>query len=306
MDAQTAIIKGYFTELANLQVEKQRVEVIKETNKENFLKTKQGNREKLAQYQREMNVINSGKFDLEQQQGETNEHFLDRLNAQANSEVINETLLNAQFEIMTKFKTKMKELIRTDWKIEQVANSVDNFGEIYNKLDILKRWELFKTNFLKMFGENNSLVSVDDILEFIYNFLNENYPINVKQSGINPTLMSVEEFEALYKDDMLKYLTLNGIKIKSKKTKADLVELYKKFLYGSSSPKPTVGTGIKPLGISDCVSFGNVHIYLKKLYYKNELVVKWKTKLSIQGFKNCKVSEQFVSIIMGMLEGKVI
>jgi hypothetical protein len=254
-----------------------------------------------------MSVINSGKFDVVQQEGETNEHYLDRLNAQANSEIVNDTLLNAQFEVMTKFKMKMKELIRTDWKIEQIANTVDNFGQVDNKLLLLKKWELFKSEFIKTFGTNNSLITVDDVIAFIDEFIYEKSG-DIYQQGIDTNLISLEDFEALKKDDMLTYLSQKGFKVSYKKKKSQLVDIYEKYLSGSTPPtsssQPTVGTGIKPLDINDYVNFGKVIIYLKKLYYKNELVVKWKTKLSIQGFKNCKVSERFVSIIMAMLEGK--
>jgi hypothetical protein len=307
IDVEANRVNDFYNELTNLRVEKQQIEAIQATNNENFLKTRQANREKLAQYQREMSVINSGKFDIVQQAGETNEHYLDRLNAQANSEIVNDTLLNAQFEVMTKFKMKMKELIRTDWKIEQIANTVDNFGQVDNKLLLLKKWELFKSEFLKTFGTNNSLITVDDIIAFIDDFIYEKSG-DIYQQGIDPILITLEDFEKLKKDEMLSYLNEKGFKVSYKKKKSQLVEIYEKYLYGSTQPIPTsqpkVGAGIKPLDINDYVNFGKVIIYLKKLYYKNELVVKWKTKLSIQGFKNCKVSERFVSIIMAMLEGK--
>ena len=37
---------------------------------------------------------------------------------------------------------------------------------------------------------------------------------------------------------------------------------------------------------------------LDKLYYKNELSVKHKKKVNIQGFNNAKVSDNFVALVI--------
>lgn len=46
--------------------------------------------------------------------------------------------------------------------------------------------------------------------------------------------------------------------------------------------------------------FGNLIIYLNKLFYKNMLILKTKTGHTIDGMKNTKVSDTFVEIIMKM------
>jgi len=62
------------------------------------------------------------------------------------------------------------------------------------------------------------------------------------------------------------------------------------------------GVGIKPEQLPDWATFGKLIIKVKKLYYNNELIIKYKNKKSINGFKNVKVSEKFVKIIMNMFE----
>ena len=68
----------------------------------------------------------------------------------------------------------MKEIIRSDVKIEQICNELDPFGKVDNKLQLLKRWAKFKADYEKIYGLNNSSLEASDILEFIKVFLQSN------------------------------------------------------------------------------------------------------------------------------------
>ena len=56
---------------------------------------------------------------------------------------------NAISYILKKFREKMKEIIRSDYKIEQVCNIIDPFGKVTNKEFLLKHWPSFTTKFEK-------------------------------------------------------------------------------------------------------------------------------------------------------------
>ena len=51
-------------------------------------------------------------------------------------------------------------------------------------------------------------------------------------------------------------------------------------------------------------NFGKILVMLDKLYYKNELSVKHKNKVNIQGFNNAKVSDNFVALVMKICRGE--
>ena len=70
----------------------------------------------------------------------------------------------------------------------------------------------------------------------------------------------------------------------------------------NKSPSKISGTGIIHENIPEHAHFKNVIILLRKLYFKNILAVKYPSLLSISTFKNVKVSEKFVHIIMNMME----
>lgn len=63
------------------------------------------------------------------------------------------------------------------------------------------------------------------------------------------------------------------------------------------------GYGIHAENIPKIVPFGDVLIYLQKLYYENVLSVRNKQMKVIAGFRTMKVSEQFVKLIMNMMKG---
>ncbi len=57
-------------------------------------------------------------------------------------------------------------------------------------------------------------------------------------------------------------------------------------------------------GIPEYAYFGEIVIMLSKLYYNNILSVKMKSGRAIDGFRNAKVSNFFVDIIMDMCANK--
>ena len=74
-------------------------------------------------------------------------------------------------------------------------------------------------------------------------------------------------------------------------------------LSGSKSYK-RYGAGIKDQELPEYAYFGDIVIMLSKLYYNNVLSVRMKSGRLIDGFKNAKVSNFFVDIIMDMYADK--
>jgi len=64
-----------------------------------------------------------------------------------------------------------------------------------------------------------------------------------------------------------------------------------------------LGYGLREEQIPDEVPLGNVLLYLKKLHLHGILAVKHHNKVNIAGFKNTKVSDKFVDIIMKLVQG---
>ena len=98
--------------------------------------------------------------------------------------------------------------LRNQTKLEQVSNTIDTFGEVENKLKSLKKWELFKSRFLKIFGSNNTFVTVDDIVEFINEFIATDGTLNNdEEQEIVSGLSQKDKISELTNALMMKYRT---------------------------------------------------------------------------------------------------
>lgn len=65
------------------------------------------------------------------------------------------------------------------------------------------------------------------------------------------------------------------------------------------------GIGIKKINdIPKYINFGNVILLLNQLYFKNRLSIKYKCLSEIKGFKSVKVSDNFVDLIMNIINDK--
>jgi len=71
----------------------------------------------------------------------------------------------------------------------------------------------------------------------------------------------------------------------------------------SKSSRIQYGFGIHADDIPKVVPFGELFLYLRKLYYENILSIRNKNQKTIAGFNTMKVSEPFVKLITNMLKG---
>jgi hypothetical protein len=358
---------------------------IKQDNELEIATTTKNNQEKIQQYKDELNILNKNSFTTEQLPSETEEQYYQRLRLNAETTEPDEDLENAKLLTLKKFKQTMKEIIRSDVKIEQICNELDPFNQVDNKLQLLKRWPKFKTEYEKIYGLNNSSVSVDDIIAFIKLFIisdgeieytkikellhaqlqehqkhsflsneqlkelqhqnilsNEQLqelkkntklstsmiipsppptihkqPTEIKQDIKNELLMKYPTFDLLnkrleemkldptYGSQFNTILITTGKRKKSPNELAlNIATLLYKYETMEKIPKSQIGFGIKTDNIPETIHFGKVLILLHKLYYNNILSVKYHNKINIPGFKNVKVSDKFVKIIMNTLSEK--
>lgn len=361
-------------------------------------RVKTDNQAKIKSYQEQLNVLNRGAFQMSKSSNETEEEYLERLKDSAEVEEPDEILHDAEEFAIRNFKNKMKELIRDDVLIEQVANSLS----IDTKVKILKTFPRFKKKYLELYGFDNKQVLINDILGFARDYTEE--PTSKPDMDINRMLQSEEldlesflppshiitgikltpqpednrlEVEnttnnrvvyfrpAVWESKKVLLYSFSGdvgsyedyrnrrinnpsasvitqqtgitkkqieLALESGNTVHMVETLFTKYKIPFSTPnnsdltifeeeyvkqlpkkvgKPRLilhtdveryGMGL-PENIPEYVNFGKALLMANKLYYKNILALKHHTKREIQGFKNVKVSEKFVEIIMKMLKG---
>ena len=182
----------------------------------------QQNKKKINKYKEELNILNSRAFTTEQLPSETEEEYYQRLRDNAQITEPEENLQNAKQITLDSFKDKLKEIVRNQAKLEQISNTIDSFGEVDNKLKLLKKWELFKTRFLKIFGSNNTFVTVDDIVEFINEFISTDGTLNYdEEQEIVSGLSKKDKISELTNALMMKYKTAKEMRERLKNYNVD-------------------------------------------------------------------------------------
>jgi len=353
-------------------------------------RVKNSNQSKIKSYQDELNILNRGAFQISKSSNETEEEYLKRLKDNAEVEEPEEILRDAEEFAVRNFKNKLKELIRDDVLVEQVANSLS----IEDKVKILKTFPRFKKKFLELYGFDNKALIMNDVLNFARDYSEE--PIMKTDNNIIKMLDNEElqlestlpsphilpglkitpqpeenrlELENTVNNEQVYFrpATFQGKKLLlysftgdvgsyedyrsrgidvissieitrrtgiTKKQIEIVLEsgnvismaetLFKKFKIPFSSVKNSdlqqfiepyndpksgknkdvhrYGMGL-PEDIPEYVEFGKHLLLAKKLFYNNILALKHHSKREIQGFKNVRVSEKFVEIIMKMLKG---
>ena len=153
----------------NLTSEYQKIDSYTSFNNAEVAKVKKINAVRVKEYQDTLNLMNKGAFQQDQMPNETEEDYVNRLQANAEEEVLVESKYEADMEIKRRFKQALKQLVRDDVIIEQVANKIPD-EDIVVKSEILKKFPLFKKKFADLYGINNKSVEAIDINNFINAF----------------------------------------------------------------------------------------------------------------------------------------
>jgi len=141
--------------------------IVEKRNEDNFNDIKKKNEVKIKQYVQSTKELNRDVYFPEQQTGETEADFLERLTALQTVVQPKLSEIKAKTKIINDFNEKMTEIIKNKATINNVGASIDHEDSVENRAQLLKIFPLFKEKFLKIYGYNNNKVSVDILVEFI-------------------------------------------------------------------------------------------------------------------------------------------
>ena len=123
------------------------------------------------------------------------------------------------------------------------------------------------------------------------------------------------EFDQDTIDSLFGVEVLNVNKIASSDIAKSIVSKYglepseiakRKTIQTLSGPDTVLGWGVKSKEIPQYSNFGNISINTRKLYYDNILTIRDKNGYQLAGMVPIKVSNEFVKLIINILEGKKI
>lgn len=131
------------------------------------------NERKLNEYKKTLNILNDSDIELNQKTGESEQEYLDRLENLTNIEYASPE--RAKLYNINEFKKNMKEIIFTEWKVENILKSLP----ITDIFMLNKTFPKFKKDVIEVFGINNLRVSVDEYIYLIKLHLSKANSLNV-------------------------------------------------------------------------------------------------------------------------------
>jgi len=192
-----------FDELEKIQIEKMKVlnnniEIEKEKEAlylSEVANINKVNKARIEKHKDLLNTLNSGAFNLSQAEGESEEDYLKRLEETASTPYTENLYFNSKIEQIDKFKKNFKEITKDNSLIESILNSLS----VEDKFLVNKYWANLKRKILNTFGYNNNNVSVEDFIDLMQKFLNEEEPqTNIKKDiKIKENKRFLEEFDIL-------------------------------------------------------------------------------------------------------------
>ncbi len=155
----------------------------------------QQNKQKLKAYKEQLNILNSGDFNMEQMPYETDEEFKERLIAHSQIEAPAEALYDATVYASKEIRNKLKELIRNDVVIDSIANQMTS----QQKYAIMKSWGAYRKKFLETLGEYNPAMSIRDLVDFFTSPIGSKKQQNA-QKALDDEVLQDEAIDALAED----------------------------------------------------------------------------------------------------------
>jgi hypothetical protein len=136
--------------------------------KKDISDVKSRNLQKANAYQEELNVFNKGAVSTSKEPSESTQEYVNRLQETIQQPIPENELSNARQYVSKLFKDRMKDIIKPDVVIEQVANTIDpaSSDSVSNKQRLLNNWAYIKTKFLNTYGFNPPNMSAQEILDF--------------------------------------------------------------------------------------------------------------------------------------------
>lgn len=168
--------------------------------------------------------------------------------------------------------------------------------QAYYKYDSDDEYQLlkpFKTKFNELFVDYLELTPNQIVNEFIYSSSRD------KTFNMRTFVAKLRKDRNLIPINLSKVMKDEIADMEVKSSNLDREDTY----IDSIIPKYLKGKGLDK-DLPKTFLFGRINILLDKLYYKNILSIKDKNLMNIQGIPNSKVSDDFVDLIMRIIEDK--
>jgi hypothetical protein len=127
------------------------------------------NRERVKNYQEQLNQLNSGQFSIIQQETETEGEWLERLN-QMGETIFDDERINLESNLynVKELRKNLKEIIKDDVIIDDVIRAFNVVEEDVYQLNTIFN-PYIKNKFIKLYGKFNPRITFDNV----YNLLSE-------------------------------------------------------------------------------------------------------------------------------------
>ena len=316
----------------------------KRMNQADRLRVDKENVQRLKAYKEDLNLLNKGRLNVEQQPNESEDEFRTRLR-DTGMMTYDEDAMSKSAELYNreKMKERMMEIHRDT---VMTGNALKSF-DADQLFEMNKNWSKLKQNFIKIYGFNSPAVRDRDIVDFFTSTINP--VVDAKNSGVllaeeerlleptpyrtevlSPVKLAAGEEPAKASKSTVQSMTLAeqdsyaqsfGVDVsgyRTKQEKLDAIEkaglIKRKVRVVEVDPQAevfyeaqaTAGEGLKPIShnLPSKIEFGKITISPKKLYYDNVLAIHHKSGKAFNGVPNTTVSDKFVSIIMNLLKGQ--
>ena len=294
------------------------------------------NRNQLKVQSDEINRLNRGRLVLEQQPDESADEFKTRM-LETGQATFDEDFVEQQAELRVykDLKTKMKDIVRDEIFIDQFLKTITEGQDYDDAYKYDKSWMALSKAFRDFYGTWNDNITVDELRNFFDNVIQRGNPgksrqvIEARDESSpslgpvgNPYKLNAAKLKSEYKQPYQQWYSENkapGVKSWSKVSNqgADkiLKDLQMARLIGppdfykdplpirrSVSAPTSTGSGMLPKE----AMIGRVKINPRALYYDNMLVLLHENGHHFQGFRNTKVSDAFVNVIMKLMNDEEI
>jgi hypothetical protein len=141
----------------------------KSINQAEEQRVKEINKGRVKNYQEQLNQLNSGQFSIIQQENETEEEWLERLN-QMGDTIFDDDRINLESNLynVKELRKNLKEIIKDDVIIDDVIRAFNVVEEDVYQLNTIFN-PYIKNKFIKLYGKFNPRITFDNV----YNLLSE-------------------------------------------------------------------------------------------------------------------------------------
>lgn len=186
IDDMKIAIKDKASDITDIQLAISENDRRKSVNQAEEQRVKAINRERVKNYQEQLNQLNSGAFSIIQQENETEEEWLERLNNMGETIFDDERIkLESNLYNVKELRKNLKEIIKDDVIIDDVIrtfNVVEN--DVYQLNTIFNPY--IKNKFIKVYGKFNPRITEKMVVDFLNDILFQGkHGINKINDGVD-------------------------------------------------------------------------------------------------------------------------